>query len=81
MLHIVTPVYNEGDNIKKVLDAIHKAYFNGYKITELPTPWWDRTEGESRFNFRKWLPKYIRWYWFGIARVITEKVLKMKRLK
>lgn len=49
-----------------------KAYANGYKITEIPSQWFDREEGESNFHMWKWLPKYLHWYiwcirrcWFG----------------
>ena len=35
------------------------------RIAELPTTWRDRVAGESRFNLKKWLPKYA--YWYGYA--------------
>jgi dolichol-phosphate mannosyltransferase len=31
-------------------------------MAEVPTTWRDRTAGESRFRFREWIPKYLRWY-------------------
>jgi hypothetical protein len=34
-------------------------------IAETPTTWRDRTAGESRFQLKKWLPKYL--YWYGYA--------------
>jgi glycosyltransferase involved in cell wall biosynthesis len=49
-----------------------KAYIAGYKITEVPTSWSDRTDGESNFKLWAWLPNYLHWYglcvksvWFG----------------
>jgi glycosyltransferase involved in cell wall biosynthesis len=42
-----------------------KAYCNGYKIAEVPATWRDRREGESKFELRKWLPKYC--FWYGVA--------------
>jgi hypothetical protein len=49
-----------------------KAYIAGYKITEVPTTWNDRTDGESNFKLWAWLPHYLHWYglcvksvWFG----------------
>lgn len=52
------------------LELCYKAYAQGKLICELPTEWFDRTQGESRFQFRKWLPKYLRWYlravWFVV---------------
>lgn len=43
-----------------------KAYIYGYKIAEIPSEWNDRTEGESNFHMWKWLPKYLRWYFYCI---------------
>ena len=37
-----------------------KAWMAKQKIVEVPAVWRDRVEGESRFAFRKWLPKYAR---------------------
>lgn len=41
-----------------------KAYLGGRKIAEVPAQWWDRTDGESKFKLMKWLPKYLRWYFY-----------------
>jgi glycosyltransferase involved in cell wall biosynthesis len=43
-----------------------KAYKKGYPICEVPTTWHDRTAGESRFRLWKWLPYYLKWYFFAI---------------
>ena len=47
------------------LELTAKAFRRGERIAEVPSTWRDRTAGESRFNMRKWLPKYL--YWFGYA--------------
>jgi len=44
------------------LEVIVKAHKKGFKITEVPATWRDRTAGKSRFKLLKWLPKYIKWY-------------------
>ena len=44
------------------MEITAKAFIQGYKITEVPCQWWDRTEGKSRFQLLRWLPKYLRWY-------------------
>jgi len=49
------------------LELTVKAHRMGMRIAEVPTTWRDRTEGKSRFQLRKWLPHYLRWYWYGIA--------------
>jgi dolichol-phosphate mannosyltransferase len=35
-----------------------KAWKRGARVVEVPATWRDRTSGESRFDLRKWLPKY-----------------------
>jgi glycosyltransferase involved in cell wall biosynthesis len=47
------------------LELTAKAFRRGVRIAEVPTTWRDRVAGQSRFNMRKWLPKYA--YWFGYA--------------
>lgn len=42
-----------------------KAFLAGKTITEVPTTWRDRTEGEARFKLFKWLPQYLRWYFLA----------------
>jgi len=53
-----------------------KAFVQGYKITEIPSNWHDRTEGKSRFKLFKWLPKYMRWYWFLLSNIFNRKTEK-----
>jgi dolichol-phosphate mannosyltransferase len=45
-----------------------KAFFNGFQVSEVPTTWTDRVAGESRFQMKKWLPKYLKWYFFGLKK-------------
>lgn len=44
------------------LELTAKAHRARLPMAEVPTTWRDRTAGESRFNFRAWLPRYVRWY-------------------
>jgi dolichol-phosphate mannosyltransferase len=44
-----------------------KAYIGGYRITEIPSVWIDRTSGVSRFRLWKWIPHYLRWYWYALC--------------
>lgn len=43
-----------------------KAFRAGAKIAELPTTWRDRTAGESNFKLWKWLPSYLKWYFYAL---------------
>lgn len=54
-----------GGGFEVALELTAKAFRRGVPVAEVPTTWRDRTAGESRFRFRKWLPKYG--YWFGYA--------------
>jgi len=47
------------------LEITVKAFLGGYRITELPTTWRDRSAGESRFRLWHWLPKYLHWYFYA----------------
>jgi dolichol-phosphate mannosyltransferase len=44
------------------LELSVKATLQRRRLAEVPTTWRDRTDGESRFRLRKWLPHYLRWY-------------------
>jgi dolichol-phosphate mannosyltransferase len=48
------------------LELTVKAHLKGMRIAEVPTTWRDRSAGESRFQMRKWIPHYLRWYRLGM---------------
>jgi len=48
------------------IEIVTKAHFAGYKVTEIPTVWTDRTLGASRFKMYAWMPKYLKWYLYAI---------------
>ena len=43
------------------------------KIAEIPAQWEERTEGSSRFKIFKWLPEYLRWYFYGLKTTWLKK--------
>ncbi|HZK80841.1 MAG TPA: glycosyltransferase [Humisphaera sp.] len=43
-----------------------KAYARGGQVEEVPATWYDRVAGKSNFKLMAWLPKYLRWYAYGI---------------
>lgn len=45
-----------------------KAYYSGFKITEVPTVWRERTKGKSNFRIFKLLPSYLRLYGWALLR-------------
>jgi len=71
---------------KKVIESIHiesegfeismeiplKAYYLGFKITEVPTAWKERSKGKSSFRMLKLLPAYLKLYLWAIFKRITK---------
>ena len=49
------------------LELTVKAHLGGFRVDEVPSTWVDRTAGTSRFQLRKWLPHYLRWYWRAMS--------------
>jgi glycosyltransferase involved in cell wall biosynthesis len=45
-------------------------------VAELPTIWLDRTLGESRFDLKGWIPRYLRWYRFAFGPELTLEQVK-----
>ena len=37
------------------------------KIFEIPARWEERSIGSSRFKILKWLPGYLKWYFYGLS--------------
>jgi glycosyltransferase involved in cell wall biosynthesis len=69
-----TPVEGEA-GFAVALELTLKAYWRGWRVTEVPTTWHDRTAGRSRFRLFAWLPHYLRWYtaalrraWLGVGK-------------
>ncbi|MGC5169261.1 glycosyltransferase family 2 protein [Micromonospora sp. DT81.3] len=56
------------DGFEIGLELTAKARRARRPVAELPTIWLDRTEGQSNFQLRKWIPKYLRWYLFAFGR-------------
>lgn len=54
------------------MEIVVKAHFTGYKVTELPCIWTYRQAGSSKFKMLKWLPKYLRWYFYALKRTFCK---------
>lgn len=52
------------------MEIVIKAHFSGYKVTEIPCIWVDRRKGESRFKIIRWMPKYLRWYFYSVRKLL-----------
>ncbi len=60
------PIESQG-GFEYTLEITAKAYAAGYRITEVPSTWRDRTAGTSRFRLWAWLPRYLRWYGYALT--------------
>ncbi len=47
-------------------------------VAEISTIWLDRTVGDSRFDMKAWIPKYLRWYRFAFGPELTIDQLRVQ---
>ena len=52
------------------IEMVAKARRRRLPVAEIPTIWLDREAGNSNFQFRKWLPDYLTWYFHAYGRAI-----------
>jgi dolichol-phosphate mannosyltransferase len=60
------------------LELTAKATRLGLPVAELPTIWLDRQLGESRFDVGRFLPSYLRWYFFAFGGKLTPEQLNQR---
>lgn len=53
------------------LELVAKARRHRRPVAELSTIWLDRGTGQSNFQLKAWIPRYLRWYRFAFGRRIT----------
>jgi dolichol-phosphate mannosyltransferase len=58
------------------LEIIAKAWRRGWRITEVPSRWVDRTAGRSNFKLMRWLPRYLKWYGYAMIVRISAPIRK-----
>ena len=49
------------------LELLAKCNRLKFKIREIPAQWEERSEGSSRFKIIRWLPEYLKWYFYGLS--------------
>jgi hypothetical protein len=67
------------DGFEIGIELIAKARRLRLPIAELPTIWLDRDAGVSRFQLRKWLPRYLQWYRFAYGPALTPQQLQARK--
>lgn len=58
------------------IELLVKTRRKGWHVEEVPSRWFERKQGKSRFRILRWLPAYLRWFFyafgFGLERPIRE---------
>ena len=49
------------------IELLVKAHRLRWPISQVPSQWIERRQGQSRFRVLKWLPAYLRWYGYAFA--------------
>jgi dolichol-phosphate mannosyltransferase len=63
------------------LELTAKATRMRLAVAELPTIWLDRQLGESRFDVGRFLPSYLRWYFFSFGRRLSAEEVAVRRTR
>lgn len=58
------------------IELVAKARRARLPVAEIPTIWLDRSFGESRFQLKAWLPRYLRWYLYAFGRPLEVAALR-----
>lgn len=54
------------------LELVAKARRRRLPVAEIPTIWLERSMGQSHFKLLKWIPHYLRWYFYAFGRRIND---------
>jgi glycosyltransferase involved in cell wall biosynthesis len=49
------------------IEMVAKARRRRLPVAEIPTIWLDRGSGQSNFQVRAWIPRYVRWYRYAFG--------------
>jgi len=49
------------------IELLVKCHRLRWPVGEVPAQWYERAHGTSRFQVIKWLPDYLRWYFYAFA--------------
>jgi dolichol-phosphate mannosyltransferase len=63
------------------IELLVKCHRLGWRIGEVPAQWFERAHGASRFQVIRWLPDYLRWYFYAFATTYLRRPARSVRLK
>jgi dolichol-phosphate mannosyltransferase len=55
------------------IELLVKVHRLGWRICEVPALWFERKTGASRFRVIKWLPSYLRWYFYAYTTTLLRR--------
>ncbi len=72
---VIESINIESAGFEVSMELALKAYFNGFKITEVPTIWREREKGKSSFRMFNLTPNYSRWYLWALKTRLLRRPL------
>lgn len=63
------------------IELVAKARRLRSPVSEVPTVWTDRAQGDSHFRVLAWLPQYLHWYFFAFGPRLELDALRRKTRK
>ena len=64
--NVLEAVESRAKGFEMSLELVLKAYYAGFRITEVPTVWREREKGTSSFNMLKLSRNYLKFYSWGV---------------
>ena len=72
---VIDSINIESTGFEISMEMALKAYFKGFKVTEVPTVWKERERGKSTFKMLNLTPNYSRWYlWALKTRLMNRRI-------
>jgi len=63
------------------IELLVKCHRLRWGVAEVPAKWLRREKGASRFNLKKWLPHYAKWFFYSLGTTYLRKGPKTVKLK
>lgn len=63
------------------IELLVKCHRLGWRIGEIPARWFERSHGSSRFRVIKWIPAYLRWYFYAFATTYLNRPARSVRVR
>lgn len=75
---VLRGIFVESNGFDISMEITLKAYFQGFRIAELPTKWKERARGESHFSVVNDGPGFLKWFFWAVARKARKERMSKK---